>query len=405
MSKYLIKLKPLTSFFFGGEETFGEGEVNYSVKSNYLPQQTTLLGMLRYELLAQNGLLGADPLEKKWADLIGDKSFENSEKGYTSSFGAISKLSPVFIIDDETPYIVEAMDWANEKIKVIEKDSEEKEKSILSPIHLNYASGVDAFTNQFLNKKCPVLTTNNGKPYDPKLNPMATSLWVSADGTIQRPWDYDDNIKEKFKKGFFAEKTQIGIHRNLPKSKTDKGDFYKQKSYSFADTSACFAFNVDIHLPESYKFVSRIIIMGGERSVFEMTVEPNTSTNFETIFTADTFKKSHASRTKSVILTSDAYVDMTALTDFDFMICDSLPFRNITTKQKKEFDYIGLETGNKVKNEIRNQTKDKLQKTKELVYLLKRGSILYYSKDIELDPIFSNSAFQNIGYNQYVSIQ
>ncbi len=403
MSKYLIKLKPLTSFFFGGEETFGEGEVNYSVKSNYLPQQTTLLGMLRYELLAQNGLLGSDPIEKKWAELIGDKSFENSENGYTSSFGAISKLSPVFIIDDETPYIVEAMDWANEKIKIIEKDLEEKEKSILSPIYLDYANGVDAFTNQFLDKKCPVLTTNNGMPYDPKLNPVATSLWLNADGTIQRPWDYDNDILEENKNGFFKEKSQIGIHRKLRKDKTDKGDFYKQKSYSFADTSTCFAFNVDIHLPESYKFESRIITMGGERSVFEMTVEPNTSTNFETIFTADTFKKSHASRTKSVILTSDAYVDMTALTDFDFMICDSLPFRNITTKQKKEFDYIGLETDNKDRS--KPQTKDKLQKTKELVYLLKRGSILYYSKDIELDPIFSNSAFQNIGYNQYVSIQ
>ena len=48
----LIQLAPLSDFFFGGEATFGQGQnQHYFVRSNPWPQQTTLLGMLRYELL------------------------------------------------------------------------------------------------------------------------------------------------------------------------------------------------------------------------------------------------------------------------------------------------------------------------------------------------------------------
>ena len=59
MSKvtYKITLTPVEGYFFGGETTFGEGQAkNYFAKSNLLPQETALLGMLRYQILKLKGL-------------------------------------------------------------------------------------------------------------------------------------------------------------------------------------------------------------------------------------------------------------------------------------------------------------------------------------------------------------
>jgi len=59
--KYLVTLKPLEPFLFGGNQTFGRlGDKeagNYLVTSRQFPQQTALLGMLRKELMTQAGLL------------------------------------------------------------------------------------------------------------------------------------------------------------------------------------------------------------------------------------------------------------------------------------------------------------------------------------------------------------
>ena len=52
--KYKIDLKPIGTFFFGSDKKFGEGdEVNYFAQSSLFPQQTSILGMLRKEILVQ----------------------------------------------------------------------------------------------------------------------------------------------------------------------------------------------------------------------------------------------------------------------------------------------------------------------------------------------------------------
>ena len=98
--KYMVRLTPAGSYFFGGETTFGNGEnQNYLVRSRLMPQVSAVLGVLRYEILRRKGLLetgGADDGRKKdqWSSLIGEPfSIENP----SSSYGIISGLSPVFI--------------------------------------------------------------------------------------------------------------------------------------------------------------------------------------------------------------------------------------------------------------------------------------------------------------------
>jgi len=50
--RYLITLKPLAPFFFGAEETFGEGkEARYRAVSTRFPAQSALIGMLRRTML------------------------------------------------------------------------------------------------------------------------------------------------------------------------------------------------------------------------------------------------------------------------------------------------------------------------------------------------------------------
>ena len=69
---YEIRLKPIGSFYFGGEESFSSADLcsivntdkpareyfkkrqGYYAKSEMFPQQTQLLGMVRKELLRQN---------------------------------------------------------------------------------------------------------------------------------------------------------------------------------------------------------------------------------------------------------------------------------------------------------------------------------------------------------------
>ena len=116
MKKYLLTLKPLEPFFFGGEQTFGkladENKGSYLAKSRYFPQQTALLGMLKKEILKKEGLL-TRKIKDEWVDeslkpkaikYSGDEkfSFENKEH----NFGVIKSLSEVFLYDGSDEYYV-----------------------------------------------------------------------------------------------------------------------------------------------------------------------------------------------------------------------------------------------------------------------------------------------------------
>lgn len=109
MSKYLVRLTPAEPYFFGGENTFrfdnsGFESESYYISSLPLPSQTTVLGMLRYVLLEQNGILspsGKYSLEQhqRNAELIGEKPYNIAS--VENSLGAISSVSPLFITDSE----------------------------------------------------------------------------------------------------------------------------------------------------------------------------------------------------------------------------------------------------------------------------------------------------------------
>ena len=102
---YLITLTPMGKFFFGGDMTFtvnGKDTdfTSYIIRSNKFPQQTSLLGMLRFLILRNDRNVFDSSSQSiidttKAKDLIGDRSFEIT--GSKGSFGVIKNISPCFV--------------------------------------------------------------------------------------------------------------------------------------------------------------------------------------------------------------------------------------------------------------------------------------------------------------------
>lgn len=101
--KYKITLKPLQPFLFGGDNTYGKiGDKEngtYITKSRLFPQQSAILGMLKKEIMTQQGLL-TKKIKGEWVDknktttaheFVGLEKF-NIFQNTPQNFGKIKKL-------------------------------------------------------------------------------------------------------------------------------------------------------------------------------------------------------------------------------------------------------------------------------------------------------------------------
>ena len=112
MSKYLVTLTPIGKFFFGGDMRFGiNGEKeefsSYIIESLKMPQQTSLLGMMRFLLLSNSSLFDIDGNVITGEDgnvknLIGAGSFAVTGDGKSNTFGKIKSLGPCFVYNKDT---------------------------------------------------------------------------------------------------------------------------------------------------------------------------------------------------------------------------------------------------------------------------------------------------------------
>lgn len=231
--KKLVRLKPVKEFFFGGDLTFGDiKEYNYIAKSTLFPQQTAILGMLRKNLLKQNGLLTAKiKIESvddraKAKELVGSGKFEFKKE--EQNFGVIKKISSLFLINKKNRFI---------KKSGIEYDEEKNSFN-------EYKIKKDNI-GYFLEKDSGVFNGKND----------IFSNFVNID------------TKEfKAQKDIFTQIEQIGIK----KDSEEKG-FFKKYSYMLNDDFE-FAFYVEFE-DADFRFENDFIELGAERSVFEMKVE------------------------------------------------------------------------------------------------------------------------------------
>lgn len=113
---YRVEFKPLAPYTFGTEQGLKfdganeTGKESYIATSNLEPDQTTLLGTLRYLVLRKKGFLNTDfnYKDKEKQDsvkaFIGGKSFQFQFEA-KQEFGVINKISPIFLWDGKSIFI------------------------------------------------------------------------------------------------------------------------------------------------------------------------------------------------------------------------------------------------------------------------------------------------------------
>ncbi|MGN1168296.1 MAG: type III-B CRISPR module-associated Cmr3 family protein [Lachnospiraceae bacterium] len=114
MKYYRVDFKPLEKYTLGNEKgtVYSEnGKISrnsYYISSNLFPDQTTILGALRYVVLRENGLLNTDysygGKKNEVSDMIGNRSFCFLSDA-VQNFGKIRSISPVFLWDGTEIYI------------------------------------------------------------------------------------------------------------------------------------------------------------------------------------------------------------------------------------------------------------------------------------------------------------
>lgn len=119
MTEYLVTFKPLGDYSFGSDRRFSfVGRNNYSkdeyapyfIRTNSVPEQSTVFGMMRYLILVSNGIQLKqdfrydDVTRDKMKKLIGKKSF--SLNGGVRDFGKLEKISPIFLLKNGEEIVI-----------------------------------------------------------------------------------------------------------------------------------------------------------------------------------------------------------------------------------------------------------------------------------------------------------
>lgn len=100
MAHYRVTFKPSGAYFFGNEKTFAftDGKNDYGklyyIRSEIMPAQSTILGALRYMLLAEKGFDRVGSAAN--VEAVGERSFDIDATGQT--FGSIRSVSPVTLL-------------------------------------------------------------------------------------------------------------------------------------------------------------------------------------------------------------------------------------------------------------------------------------------------------------------
>lgn len=362
MNRYLVKLTPLGKYFFGGDMTFksdrkdgndDEKYASYIVHSFKTPQQTSLLGMMRFLLLSSDekafDVKSNRIKDKGEADaLIGERSFSVSKGHKQNNFGKIGRIGPCFLYD---------------------KNSEKAYFRILSPDRrIAFADApVKACINGVEVELPEIWVNKNGKE----------EAYTGKDGMdiCYTPLDKSHVLKEE---ELFTEDSRIGIARN-EKGKTESSAFYKQISYRLKK-GFCFAFEVETEV-NLMDYRNRLVQLGADSSGFLLEVEQKT------------IDYPRMEDDLQVALVSDAYIESAEGLGIRFAVTRIRPFRF-------------LHTGNS-ENPQNYNTKYQSNR-KERYDLYEAGSVFCFkdksSRDKFCEHLDSYKEFTQIGYNQYCKI-
>ncbi|MEM4260568.1 MAG: type III-B CRISPR module-associated Cmr3 family protein [Candidatus Woesearchaeota archaeon] len=359
----MITLKPLDTFFFGQENKYRKKitdkgystEDEYFQKSSYFPQQTTILGMLRYYILLINGQIPITDKHKA-IDLIGYKSFHltTNDIGY----GKIKSISPVFISDlNNSQYYPNPKDYLNGKD--------------------NFCLLRGKMFDNMLKTNMPSNKFFYFESYNEKDG--LDNFLLSFDGKSKL--NYDEVFKDVEK---------IGITKSINAEEKEDA-FYKQIAYKLNERFS-FAFYAEIddsyeRLPEIYT-----VPMGAEKSAFIISSKPIVE---ETDFADRIYITNHNS--PKIVLLSDSFITDDIFKLCAFSISDTVPFRFLETEVRvNNNNYYYSNPLKKKEGEISRSIR---------LNLIQRGSVFFFD-DINHLEQFEKSLkkeinFRKIGYNHY----
>ena len=377
MSKrYLIKLTPTGKYFFGGDIKFSvenndkkdnkekdnkekdNSKSSYIVESAQMPQQTSLLGMMRFLLLSNNKELFdinknkiIDNAGEKVKQLIGEKSFTVNEQSEENKFGKIKSLGPCFIYHNEKCYSKSPLDNS------LSVDFDNIQKAVVNGIEV----------------EIPLLKKSNGDSYTGK--DYLDTCFVAIDNI-----EGSDFIKEDKENPIFKKDTRIGIDKNY-EGKTKDSAFYKQISYRLRKDCA-FAFEVEVDKDiDLKKYNGKLVKLGADSSMFIFEAEEKQPNK---IIQGDGL---------AVVLLSNAYIDITKDCKPRYAITKTIPFRFLTTEVKQDSSYYRI------------NGKDTPATTGCRYELYESGSVFYFGSKAEretfCDALENRKDFNQIGYNKY----
>lgn len=385
MSIYKITLEPIGAFFFGGERSFSistrdkhgnpshpeDKWSSYIVESNKFPQQTSLLGMLRFVLL-KNSSDCFDLTENKIKNgakdkveaLIGPTGFKVNQDYKENKFGVINSISPCYI---------------------------EHNCKLLMPTPLDYGLKVSfpstentAVYNNTNNIQIPYIESlkakGTDKQYSGKTERVSGLLYLEDGGFVS----YDK---------VFTKDTRVGINRDIKTGKTGDNALFKQVSYKLKNgCKFCFYATItdDSAIPSS-----SIAELGGDSSKFAITFSKLADGEKEPNKFNNVIKSSNK---PSVVLLADTFIDNN---DYIYAISENTPFTFLVSSVAETTQYNRTPKQGKTSNYLHRSDR---------YSLFKRGSVFYFNEKNEAEEkgkadsfaeaIESKACFFQIGYNK-----
>lgn len=355
----LIKLTPIEPYFLGNDRTFHYGEEGikrigsskYFIKSDTIPSQTTLFGILRY--LGIRNKTEDYCLEGSEKD-VGYESFRFGEKGQT--FGKIQHISPLLIINKSGRKLVRT------PFNHIYSQNK-KENLFFTPFSqfttLSVTDGKDIYEKQMI-------------PLDYNAKEYRTDTFVDIQsGAITKECE------------LFSEIERAG--NNIEK----KVDGYFKMQFVNMKEGCCFAFyaTVDKDFPE---ITDSYVYMGRRKSAFAVNVSASDGNGWKECTFAI---KRTISRSPHPYFycASDVYLESGAgsnpiedlLSDCVFSVIQTTTLREYLTRYG-----------------VINQ-KDRFKKSDELYRMLEAGSVFYpaVGKVDSVRDMIENAHFKTIGMN------
>lgn len=352
MSKtYLITLTPTGKFFFGGDMTFkveGDEDLNkqfssYIIRSSRFPQQTSLLGMLRFLLLRKAG--ESVFKENKIVDtskakgLIGNQSFMINSDHKKGDFGKIQSISNCFIMDGDKP------------LPFVAKGNE-------------YNFAFDESKKGNMNGQDLCVPTSN---YDAK-----------------------EGFKDQFE-NVFKEDWRMGIDKDYS-GKTKDASLFKQIAYQFVkeekddnghiiathDYKFAFCVTVDDSLDLTKSdYDGALVSVGADSSQFILNVSEPKEAPLDCHFD------------NVVVLTSPSFVELNKEDNVIFAITETIPFKFMqTTIETKDYGRLS--------KQIKHSNRVDLYQTGSVFFFNTKEAAEKLGKKLE-----TYADFYQIGYNHY----